>query len=137
MTDYPSIDMKYRVTVPGRLEGLNEFIAANRANARAGNRMKRDGQRICFYYIRNCLKKAKIREPVRIHYRFYEQDRRRDLDNISAFFHKVFQDALVETKYLTNDGWNSIIGFSDEFDVDKRNPRIEIEIEEAYEDRPD
>ena len=125
--------MKYKVTVPGRLEGLNEFIAANRTNARTGNKMKRDGQRICFYYIRNCLKKAKIREPVRLHYTFYEQDRRRDLDNISGFFHKVFQDALVEAKYLTNDGWNSIIGFSDEFEVDKKHPRIEIEIEEAYE----
>jgi Holliday junction resolvase RusA-like endonuclease len=123
--------MVYKVVIPGRLEGLNEFIAANRTNARAGNKMKRDGQRICFYYIRHCLKNAKIREPVRLHYKFYEKDKRRDMDNVSGFAHKVFQDALVEAKYLRNDGWNDIVGFSDEFYVDPENPRIEIEIKGA------
>ena len=129
--------MVYRVEIPGRLEGLNEFIAANRTHPEKGNKMKRDGQRICFYYIRNCLKKAKIREPVRLHYTFFEKDRRRDLDNISGFFHKVFQDALVEARYLSNDGWNNIAGYSDDFKVSKKNPHIEILIEEEQDDRMD
>lgn len=62
-------------------------------------------------------------------YRWYEPDRRRDLDNISSFGRKVIQDALVETHVLKNDGWKAIIGFRDEFYVDRNNPRIEVEIE--------
>ena len=64
-------------------------------------------------------------------YRWYEKDRRRDLDNVSSFGRKVIQDALVQTHILKNDGWKEIIGFSDEFFVDARNPRIEVEIEEV------
>lgn len=42
----------------------------------------------------------------------------------------VIQDALVKAKIITDDGWKNIIGFSDEFYVDKENPRIEVVIEE-------
>ena len=72
-----------------------------------------------------------LREPVSMHYRWVEKDRRRDKDNISSFGRKVIQDALVEMGALQNDGWNNIHSFSDEFTVDKKYPRIEIEIEEA------
>lgn len=64
-------------------------------------------------------------------YRWYEKDRRRDLDNVSSFGRKVIQDALVQTHVLKNDGWKEITGFSDEFFVDADNPRIEVEIEEV------
>ena len=64
-------------------------------------------------------------------YRWYEKDRRRDLDNVSSFGRKVIQDAVVQTHDLKNDGWKEITGFSDEFFVDADNPRIEVEIEEV------
>lgn len=118
--------MAWKVVIPGRLEGLNEFITANRTNPRIGNKMKHDSQRICFYYIRHCLKNIKLAGPVKLHYTFYEKDKRRDLDNISGFAHKVFQDALVEAGYLKNDGWSGIAGFSDDFYVDPDHPRIEV-----------
>ena len=76
------------------------------------------------------LGRLRITNPVRMTYRWYEKDRRRDLDNVSSFGRKVIQDALVKTKVLQNDGWSNIIGFCDSFSVDKDNPRIEIEIEE-------
>lgn len=127
----------HKVIVEGRLEGMNEFIKANRGRngTEYGNKMKRDGQRICMVYIKQALKNRKIREPVRLHYTFYEKDRRRDHDNVSGFFHKVFQDALVAAGYLTNDGWSSIVGYSDDFEVDTRHPRIEILIEEVKDDK--
>ena len=40
----------------------------------------------------------------------------------------VTQDALVKAGTLKNDGWNQIGGYEDLFDVDKENPRIEIEL---------
>lgn len=68
-----------------------------------------------------------------MHYRWIERDRRRDKDNIAAFGRKVIQDALVRMKALRNDGWNNIEGFSDEFAVDKKKPRIEVTIVSACE----
>jgi Holliday junction resolvase RusA-like endonuclease len=69
--------------------------------------------------------------PVKLHFRFYEPNRKRDLDNISGFAHKVIQDALVSCGVLGGDGWKYITGYTDEFFVDKQNPRIEVEIEET------
>lgn len=77
------------------------------------------------------LGRLRITRPVRMIYRWYEKDRRRDLDNVSSFGRKVIQDALVDTGVIKNDGWKEITGFSDEFYVDKKNPRIEVEIEEV------
>nr|WP_278885619.1 RusA family crossover junction endodeoxyribonuclease [[Ruminococcus] torques] len=64
-------------------------------------------------------------------YKWFEKNRRRDLDNVSSFGRKVIQDALVRAHILQNDGWKEIVGFSDEFFVDAHNPRIEVEIEEV------
>ena len=75
------------------------------------------------------LGRIRISKPVYMTYRWYEPNRKRDLDNISSFSRKVIQDALVHTNVLKNDGWKEITGFRDEFHVDSNNPRIEVEIE--------
>lgn len=72
-----------------------------------------------------------ITRKVRIRYRWYEENKKRDLDNVSGFGHKVIQDALTQMHVLDNDGWANIIGFEDLFFVDNKNPRIEVEIEEV------
>ena len=43
----------------------------------------------------------------------------------------MIQDALVNKGVLKNDGWEHIVGFSDRFDVDTQNPRIEVLIREV------
>lgn len=75
------------------------------------------------------LRRVKIDKPVYMRYRWYEKDRRRDLDNISSFGRKVIQDALVKARVLKNDGWREIVGFRDDFFIDGNHPRIEVEIE--------
>lgn len=122
---------KYTFTVKGRLPGMNEYTDAQRANRYKGASMKRDFQNLVTLYIRTQLHGLHITRPVRLRYHFYEPNRRRDLDNISSFARKVVQDALVATGVLVNDGWGQIRGSSEEFDVDKRHPRIEITIEEV------
>lgn len=116
------------IIIPGRFDGLNEFIEANRTfrgSWNAGNDMKnRDQKRI-----RQYLPKVHIDRPVYLEYSFYERNARRDKDNVSGYFHKIFQDALVDAGILKNDGWKNIIGFSDSFYVDKKNPRIEVYVE--------
>lgn len=81
--------------------------------------------------IRTSLKRHVIKSPITIHYAFYEPNRRRDLDNIAAVAHKFIQDSLVKCQVIENDGWQYIKGFSDEFHVDKHNPRIEVTLIEA------
>lgn len=80
--------------------------------------------------IRKCLKGVRIYNPVYMEYTWYEPNKRRDKDNISSFGRKVIQDALVNDAVLSDDGWKHVVGFSDRFDVDKENPRIEVLIRE-------
>ena len=81
--------------------------------------------------IQKSMRGIKIQSKVKMLYRWYEKDRRRDPDNISSFGRKVFLDALVTCGVIKNDGWRNIVGFSDEFYVDPGNPRIEVEIQEV------
>ena len=64
-------------------------------------------------------------------YRWVERNRCRDKDNISGFGRKVIQDALVRCGVLPDDGWAWVLGVSDSFDVSRKNPRIEVELEEV------
>lgn len=119
-----------RLTIPGRFPSLNEFIDADRrrkGNFSPANAMKqRDQKKICEYI----PKGLRCRKRVFIEYNFFEPNTRRDKDNISGYFHKVFQDALVQAGVIPDDGWKQIRGMADYFEVDKGNPRIEVVIEE-------
>lgn len=123
--------MEYRLIIYGRLPGLNDMIEADRRDRRSGNRLKQESQDTIRLYILRDLKHLKIENPVELHYSFYEPNRRRDLDNISGYAHKVTQDALVASGVLKNDGWANIVGMQDSFFVDARNPRIEVIIREV------
>lgn len=76
-------------------------------------------------------KLGQIKTPCRMAYTWYEANRRRDMDNVSAYGRKVIQDALVKAGTLPGDGWAHIAGFTDEFRVDRDDPRIEIEFMEV------
>ena len=123
--------MEYKFTIPGRLDGLNEYTSANRANPYKGGKMKRDNESTVIWAIRSQLKDVHINKPVILKYDFYEPNKRRDLDNISSFAMKVIQDSLVKTNVLKDDGWDEILGFTTQFYLDKKNPRIEVTIVEV------
>ena len=119
-----------RVTIPFPLAGLNDIIDAERVHRQKGAKLKREQMNAVILVLRRQIKRP-LREPVTMRYLWVEKDRRRDKDNISGGGRKIIQDALVRMKALKNDGWGNIDGFSDEFAVDKKRPRVEIEIEEA------
>lgn len=123
--------MEYLLEIPGRLDGLNDYINAERTHRQKGAKMKADNEKIVCAAIGQCMKGVKIREPVEMRYIWYEPNMRRDKDNVSSFGRKVIQDALVNAGVLKDDGWGCILGFSDWFEVDKKNPRIEILIMEV------
>lgn len=123
--------MEYLLTIPGMLPNLNNYIAAERTNRHKGAEMKADSGNIVAVAIRQCLRGVSIEKPVEMHYLWYEPNKRRDKDNVSSFGRKVIQDALVQCGVLKDDGWKYVVGFSDRFEVDKKNPRIEILIREV------
>lgn len=120
-----------KLTIWGTLPGLNEFIDANRRNYHAGAKLKKEAQFLVVMAARKCLKRWRPDGPVYMIYRWFEPNKKRDKDNIAAGGRKIIQDALVEAGVLKNDGWNDIAGFRDEFYIDKKEPRIEVEIEEV------
>lgn len=122
--------MEYLLTIPGRLCGLNEYIAAERANRHKAAKMKADYGNTVSCEIRRCLGRIYIDRPVFMEYLWVEKDKRRDLDNIT-FGRKIIQDSLVQCCVLKDDGWKYIVGFSDRFEVDRKNPRIEVTIREV------
>lgn len=121
-----------KLVIPFTLPGLNEYISAERTHRQKAANLKRDTQQAVALVLRRQIKRP-LKEPVVMHYTWYERSQRRDKDNISAFGRKIIQDALVQIKALQNDGWANIKGFTDSFQVDKKNPRVEIEIEDAGE----
>ena len=123
--------MEYHFTIKGRLDGLNEYTVANRTNPYEGKTMKRNNEDLICWEIRRQLRRVQITKPVVIHYKFYEIDRRRDKDNILSCAMKFIHDSLVKCRVLKNDGWSEIVNFTHEFYVDKKNPRIEVSLEEV------
>lgn len=131
--------MVHKFTIKGRLPDLNDYLQAERVSRRTPNgkfftrgaEMKKKWQQYIITFIRKDLKRLKITKPVIIHYHYYEPNARRDLGNIHAVAQKFIEDALQITKVLVNDNQKCVRGFTADFDIDKDNPRIVVEIEEV------
>ena len=94
------------------------------------NNEKRDNDFTCINGIRQSeLRKVKIEQPIVIHYNIFWRDKRSDRMNVASAFDKSFQDALQKAGVLHNDGWKDVINATFDFQVDKDDPRVEIEIE--------
>lgn len=115
--------------INGQLPNLNDYTKACRANKFNGAKMKRDSERIITAYIMQQLKGVGFNGTVKLNFRWYELNKRRDLDNI-CFAKKFILDALVKSKVIKTDSWQGVAGFTDEFFIDKENPRIEVDISE-------
>ncbi len=115
--------------IPGRLPGLNEYSELERNHRYAAARVKRDTELRIMIAAKSQLKGVQFSNPVNMYYTWFEPNKKRDKDNI-AFAKKFVQDALVKAGILKNDGWKEIEGFSDSFDIDEKNPRVEVRIEE-------
>ena len=109
---------------------MNEYVSAERASRYKGAEIKRKNEEIIMLSIRQQLRGVHIRALVEIYYVWVVQNERTDRDNI-AFAKKFIQDALVSAGVLIDDGWKYVVGFSDRFEVDKNNPKIEVILREV------
>lgn len=116
--------MKFEI--PGRLPGLNEIIDA----AKQGKGRYQPYALMKEKYtemITWLAKKLPTYERVALIITWHEPDRRRDPDNIMAG-QKFILDALVQAGVIPNDSQKYIQGILHRFDVDRKNPRVEVEI---------
>lgn len=116
------------LTIPGRLPNLNDYTKANRTSPIVGNKMKQEQEEYISAFILEQIKGIKFKGMTYLHFRWIEANRNRDLDNI-CFAKKFILDALVKNEVIETDGWKGVYGFTDEFDIDAFNPRIEVVIE--------
>jgi len=113
------------LTIPGRLPGLNEIIAAAKSHyAKYSTEKKEYTEEVAWLAKQARLPKF---EKAYLVITWFEPDRRRDPDNIMAG-QKFILDGLVAAGAIPNDSQKYIQGIVHRFRVDKRNPRVEVEI---------
>lgn len=120
--------------ISGDLPSLNEYTKANRSKYGEvlGARVKREAEKLIRLHIQaQGLTDIHYVHPVRIDFRWYMENARKDPDNV-CFAKKFILDALVRAGVLENDNYRHVKGFTDNFFIDKDFPRIEIDITPEY-----
>lgn len=125
--------MRQVLVIRGRLDGLNEHDAKNRACRYRGASSKKDQTHLVEEAAR-ITKLKPMKSPVRVHIEWYEgikpDGKRfvpRDKDNIRHGA-KYILDGLVKAGILEDDGFRHIESLSDEYMIDVQNPRIVINL---------
>ena len=112
--------------IEGRLPGLNEMIDAakqGKGKYQPYAMMKEEYTTMVAWL----AKKLPAYEKVVLIITWYEPDRRRDPDNIMAG-QKFILDGLVQAGVIPDDSQKYILGIYHRFMVDRKNPRVEVEI---------
>ncbi len=123
--------MTFTFTMEGRLESLNQTERDQRNpyyRFYAARRRKMIKRHIAQWI--QYSRVPKFETPVRIHIKWVEKDRRRDLDNVRAGS-KVLLDALVKMERIKNDSQKWLTQLTDSYEIDKADPRIEVTISSA------
>lgn len=120
-----------KIEIPFRLPSLNQYINECRKNKYAGANMKKTVDRDIGYYIN---KLPQYKNPIKIHFTWVEENKRRDLDNV-CFAKKFILDSMVKTGKLKADNRNCVVGFEDNFKYDKAS-KVILEIEEVKNEIP-
>lgn len=112
-----------RITIPGSLPTMNEIVKASKSHPMAYANMKKDYTALVMISASNLPKIERADFEITWHCK----DKRKDKDNIMAGT-KFLLDGLVKAGVLKNDGWKEIGNITHRFEIDKHNPRIEVEI---------
>lgn len=114
-----------RIEIPMRLPSLNDYIYECRKNRYAGANMKKKVDKDIGYHIN---KLPKFEKPIKIHFTWVEENKRRDLDNI-CFAKKFILDSMVKAGKLKDDNRRYVQAFEDSFEYAKES-KVILEITE-------
>lgn len=115
--------MIQHITIPGRLPGWNEM---NTGQWYIDRRIKGDAMTMIEWLILSAKIKAVGRAEIKII--CYEPNKRRDPSNVRAGAEKIILDALQNAKIIKNDNWQWLEDTPASVELDRKNPRVEIEI---------
>ena len=113
-----------KLVIPGEMPDLNQIIKYSKQHWSTYSKLKRKYTDLVFLIGRRY---GKIDGQAYITFRWYCKDKRKDPDNIAAG-KKFILDGLVKAGVFEDDTWKQIKGFRDEFYLDPKEPRIEVEI---------
>jgi len=102
---------------------MNEIIDASKSHWSVYRKMKEDYTNLVAWSIRDKQQKKKVNILIT----WYCKDKRQDKDNVAAGV-KFILDGIVQAGVLKNDGWKEIGDILHRFKVDKKNPRIEVQL---------
>lgn len=122
--------MKISFEIPGKLPTMNEIIAKSKQHYGAYSKMKKK-------YTELVKENAGHLPPIDksdFVITWYCENKRIDPDNLAVGSKMIF-DGLVEIGVMENDGWGNVNSITHFFEVDKVNPRIEVEIFETKTNR--
>ena len=112
-------------TIEGELPSLNEIINEARGNKYKSAATKKRAMNKAILFFKQV---PKIPSKADFIFTYYCKDKRKDKDNIAAGAKKVIFDALVKSGVMANDGWGEVGNWQEVFLVDKKNPRIEVQV---------
>jgi Holliday junction resolvase RusA-like endonuclease len=119
--------MTDKIVIPGELPDMNTIVEYSKQHWAKYSEMKREHTEKVAWIAKTELEPM---QKVDLYFIWYCRNRRKDKDNIIVG-QKYIIDGLVEAGILANDGWKQIGNIAHEFEVDKDNPRVEVEISEA------
>ena len=130
--------MIYKVVINDKagkfpIKGLNEILSSQYWNARAkkfNNEVKASNDMVCRLAIRKYMRGVVIDAPIRCHFHIYAKDKMHDRGNVSSAIEKSFLDALQQARVIKNDTFDLVYDSRFDTQLDRNNPRIEVEIEE-------
>ena len=106
---------------------LNEYSDAERTHYRYGASIKKAETNRAALEFASQWDGTKPKTPVEVKISWWRKNRRTDPDNM-VFAKKFILDGMVQAGILENDGWNHVLAFTEDWGVDKDNPRVEIEL---------
>lgn len=116
-------DDRYKFIIPGELPTLNEMIDEAKIHWNNYREQKEDHTEAVAWE----AKRAKLPyiPAVKFEITYFRKTKAYDPDNIAAG-KKFILDGLVEAGVLKNDGWKQVKGWTEEWEVDRDNPRTEV-----------
>ena len=127
--------MYYEFEIGSRLPGLNEYINACRKNAYCGASMKKSTEELIGLYIMyaraaGVLPKSVIEKPLNVEIEWYEENRKRDVDNILSGKKFIF-DALQKYGVIVDDDQKHIRQVLKERVIIEKKSRVIVRLSET------
>ena len=117
-----------KLIIKGKLPSRNQAEFAARSHWSTGSRFKKRYTEFV-YWVCKQQRLFPVSGRVKITITFYEQNLRRDSDNVISA-NKYILDGLVMAGIIQNDTKKCVELYINPVELDRENPRIEVEIEE-------